>query len=86
MGCGCIRKSLAVQGCEIELMNTNRDQIVTLETEGGLRAKIRGITRDWGLLQAEELGWEDRPTGHVVSLQTDSNSFDFFRGLIKRKV
>jgi len=63
-----------------------RDQIVTLETEGGSRARIKGITRDWGLLLADELGWEDRPTGHTVSLQSDSNSFDFFRGLVKRKV
>ncbi|KAI9729706.1 MAG: biotin holocarboxylase synthetase [Cirrosporium novae-zelandiae] len=62
------------------------DQIVTLETEGGARARIKGITRDWGLLLAEELGWEDRPTGKVWALQTDSNSFDFFKGLVKRKV
>jgi biotin--protein ligase len=62
------------------------DQIVTLETHEGARAKIKGITRDWGLLLAEELGWEDRPTGRVVSLQSDSNSFDFFKGLIRRKV
>ena len=62
------------------------DQIVTLEAEGGQRARIRGITRDWGLLVAEELGWEDRGTGRVWTLQSDSNSFDFFRGLVKRKV
>lgn len=62
------------------------DQIVTLEAEGGVRARIKGITRDWGLLLAEELGWEDRPTGKVWSLQSDSNSFDFFQGLVKRKV
>jgi biotin--protein ligase len=62
------------------------DQIVTLETEGGMKAKIKGITRDWGLLLAEELGWEDRPTGKLVTLQSDSNSFDFFRGLVRRKV
>ncbi|KAJ4315313.1 biotin holocarboxylase synthetase [Neodidymelliopsis sp. IMI 364377] len=62
------------------------DQIVELESEGGVRAKIKGITRDWGLLLAEELGWQDRPTGKVVSLQSDSNSFDFFRGLVRRKV
>lgn len=62
------------------------DQIVTLETEGGIRARIKGITRDWGLLLAEELGFEDRGTGRVVSLQSDSNSFDFFRGLVRRKV
>ncbi|KAF2872071.1 biotin-protein ligase [Massariosphaeria phaeospora] len=62
------------------------DQIVTLETHEGVRARIKGITRDWGLLLAEELGWEDRPTGRVVSLQSDSNSFDFFKGLVRRKV
>lgn len=62
------------------------DQIVTLESEGGVKAKIKGITRDWGLLLAEELGWEDRPTGRMVTLQSDSNSFDFFRGLVRRKV
>lgn len=61
------------------------NQIVTLVGEGGVRAKIKGITRDWGLLRAEELGWEDRPTGKVWELQTDSNSFDFFKGLVKRK-
>ncbi|MCJ1310787.1 biotin holocarboxylase synthetase [Agyrium rufum] len=62
------------------------EQIVTLETEGGMRARIKGISRDWGLLVAEELGWEDRPTGRLVQLQSDSNSFDFFRGLLKRKI
>ncbi|KAK4893869.1 biotin holocarboxylase synthetase [Elasticomyces elasticus] len=62
------------------------DQIVTLETEGGARARIMGITSDWGLLIAEELGWEDRPTGKKFSLQSDSNSFDFFKGLLKRKI
>ena len=62
------------------------DQIVTIETDGGTRARIKGITRDWGLLVAEELGWEDRGTGRLVQLQSDSNSFDFFKGLLKRKV
>jgi biotin--protein ligase len=62
------------------------DQVVTLESEGSIRARIKGITRDWGLLLAEELGWEDRATGRVVQLQSDSNSFDFFRGLVRRKV
>ncbi|MCJ1472751.1 biotin holocarboxylase synthetase [Lambiella insularis] len=62
------------------------DQIVTLEAEGGIKARIKGITRDWGLLVAEELGWEDRPTGKMIQLQSDSNSFDFFKGLLKRKV
>ena len=62
------------------------DQVVTLEAEGGVKARIKGITRDWGLLIAEELGWEDRPTGKLIQLQSDSNSFDFFKGLVKRKV
>ncbi|MCJ1449964.1 biotin holocarboxylase synthetase [Mycoblastus sanguinarius] len=60
-------------------------QVVTLEAEGGVRARIKGITSDWGLLLAEELAWEDRPTGKVWQLQSDSNSFDFFKGLVKRK-
>ena len=63
------------------------DQIVTVETEpGSPRAKIKGVTRDYGLLIAEELGWEDRPTGKTFTLMSDSNSFDFFKGLLKRKV
>ena len=62
------------------------DQVVTLENEGGVRARIKGITTDWGLLVAEELGWEDKPTGKKFQLQSDSNSFDFLRGLMKRKV
>ncbi|CAI6340416.1 unnamed protein product [Periconia digitata] len=63
-------------------------QIVDLETDeaSGMRARIKGITRDWGLLLAEELGWQDRPTGRMVALQSDSNSFDFFRGLVRRKI
>jgi biotin---protein ligase len=61
------------------------DQIVTLEAEAGQRARIKGITRDYGLLIAEELGWEDRPTGKRFELQSDANSFDFFKGLVKRK-
>lgn len=61
------------------------DQIVTLEAEAGQKARIKGITRDYGLLIAEELGWEDRPTGKRFELQSDANSFDFFKGLVKRK-
>lgn len=62
------------------------DQIVTLEEENGARARIRGITRDYGLLLAEELSWDDRSTGRTWQLQGDYNSFDFFHGLVKRKV
>lgn len=62
------------------------DQLVTLETHDGMKARIKGITRDWGLLLAEEVGWEDRSTGRMISLQSDGNSFDFFKGLVRRKV
>ena len=62
------------------------DQIVTLEADGGVKAQIKGITRDWGLLIAEELGWEDQGTGKLWTLQPDSNSFDFFKGLVKKKL
>ncbi|KAL3470175.1 biotin-protein ligase [Aspergillus californicus] len=64
-------------------LHTN--QIVTLEAEG-TRARIKGVTRDYGLLLAEELKWDDRPTGRVLQLQSDSNSFDFMKGLVKRKI
>lgn len=61
-------------------------QIVTLEAEGGARARIVGITRDWGMLRAEDLNSDDRPTGKMWALQSDENSFDFFKGLVRRKV
>ncbi|KAI0014873.1 class II aaRS and biotin synthetase [Xylariomycetidae sp. FL0641] len=61
-------------------------QLVTLEAEGGVKARIVGITTDWGMLKAEELGKYDRPTGKVWALQSDENSFDFFKGLVKRKI
>ncbi|KAI1814207.1 class II aaRS and biotin synthetase [Poronia punctata] len=61
-------------------------QIVTLETEGGVKARILGITTDWGMLKAEEIGRDGQPTGKTFALQSDENSFDFFRGLVKRKL
>lgn len=61
------------------------NQIVRLEMEGGAKARIRGITMDWGLLKADELDEKDRPTGRVFTLYTDSNSFDFLKGLLKKK-
>ncbi|KAF7188684.1 Biotin--protein ligase [Pseudocercospora fuligena] len=62
------------------------DQVVTLETEGGAKAKIKGITTDWGLLVAEGLDFDGRLTGKRFELQSDSNSFDFLKGLLKKKV
>lgn len=70
-------------------LHTN--QIVTLEAEGGVRARVLGITRDWGMLKAEELKDDGvngalRSTGKVFALQSDENSFDFWKGLVKRKM
>lgn len=67
------------------------DQVVTLEAEGGVQARVLGITTDWGMLKAEELKADGingalRPTGKVWALQSDENSFDFWRGLVRRKV
>ena len=66
------------------------EQVVTLETEGGLKARIKGITRDWGQLVAEEILGGDGVTreraGRRIELQSDGNSFDFLRGLVRRKV
>lgn len=66
------------------------DQVVTLETEGGRRARIKGITKDGGCLVAEEIlggdGFTRERAGRRVELQSDGNSFDFFKGLIMRKV
>jgi biotin--protein ligase len=59
-------------------------QTVTLEMEGGAKGRVIGVTRDWGLLKVEELR-DGKPTGKVWSLMSDGNSFDFFRGLLKRK-
>ncbi|KAG8530034.1 uncharacterized protein KY384_005516 [Bacidia gigantensis] len=85
-------KAFTVTGFNKDLEETyykywlHSDQVVTLETEGGARARIKGISSDWGLLVAEELGQNDRATGKRFQLQSDSNSFDFFKGLVKRKM
>ncbi|KAK4248049.1 biotin-protein ligase [Corynascus novoguineensis] len=70
-------------------LHTN--QIVTLEAEGGVKARVVGITRDWGMLMAEEvtdngINGALRSTGKVWALQSDENSFDFWKGLVKRKI
>ncbi|KAF6816364.1 biotin-protein ligase ligase [Colletotrichum sojae] len=61
-------------------------QVVTLEAEAGARARIVGITRDWGMLKAVEVDAEGRETGRNWALQSDENSFDFWKGLVKRKL
>lgn len=70
-------------------LHTN--QLVTLEAEGGVKARVVGITTDWGMLKAEEVADDGingalRGTGKVWALQSDENSFDYWRGLVKRKI
>ena len=43
-------------------------------------AIVQGITPDWGLLRVRELG-----TNKMWTLQSDENSFDYWKGLIRRK-
>ncbi|KAG8631842.1 hypothetical protein KVT40_000982 [Elsinoe batatas] len=55
----------------------------------GEKCVVRGISADWGLLVVEEVVGEEgkeRGTGRTWELQSDSNSFDFFKGLLKRKM
>ncbi|KAH3680949.1 hypothetical protein WICMUC_000092 [Wickerhamomyces mucosus] len=61
------------------------DQIVRLQDHGLIKAKITGITEDFGLLKAEAIDFYNRPTGQKYLLQPDGNSFDMFKGLISRK-
>lgn len=62
-------------------------QIVTLVDHFNARAKITGITDDYGLLIAKELvpGSDSQFTGTIYHLQPDGNTFDIFRGLISKK-
>ncbi|KOS19981.1 Biotin--protein ligase [Escovopsis weberi] len=60
-------------------------QAITLEAEGGARARVIGITRDWGMLRVEETDREGRGTGKIWGLQSDENSFDYWKGLVRRK-
>lgn len=60
-------------------------QSITLEAEGGVKARVVGITRDWGMLRVEETDSEGRGNGKVWSLQSDENSFDYWKGLVRRK-
>ncbi|GAV54928.1 hypothetical protein ZYGR_0AS02510 [Zygosaccharomyces rouxii] len=63
------------------------NQVVTLNNHNDTRAKIVGITEDYGLLIAKELvpGSNSEFTGSVYHLQPDGNSLDVFKGLISKK-
>ncbi|EGX91161.1 biotin apo-protein ligase, putative [Cordyceps militaris CM01] len=60
-------------------------QEITLEAEAGTRARVLGITRDWGMLRVEETDRDGRGTGRIWSLQSDENSFDYWKGLVRRR-
>jgi len=60
----------------------------------GNRGIVRGISSEWGNLTVAEIsdesrGWsnsqENHTTGKTWELQSDCNSFDFFKGLLKIK-
>lgn len=61
-------------------------QLVTLEAEGNVHARVIGITRDWGMLHVEQTDREGRGMGKMWALQSDENSFDYWKGLVRRKV
>lgn len=63
------------------------NQIVTLNNHNDARAKIVGITEDYGLLIAKELvsGSNSEFTGSTYHLQPDGNSLEVFKGLISKK-
>uniref|UniRef100_A0A060TDA3 ARAD1D41668p n=1 Tax=Blastobotrys adeninivorans TaxID=409370 RepID=A0A060TDA3_BLAAD len=58
---------------------------VTLEQHDNVKAVIQGISSDAGMLVVEEIDSIGRGTGIKYELQPDGNSFDMFRGLLKRK-
>lgn len=66
----------------------HNNQIVTLTDHNNIRAKIVGITKDYGLLIAKELvtGTNTQFTGNTYHLQPDGNTFEIFKGLISKKV
>lgn len=64
----------------------HNDQIISLQEEGGIQARIRGVSHDWGMLVVEEQGLgSGRPTGRRFEVTSDGNSFDYMRGLVRRK-
>lgn len=61
------------------------DKIVTLEQYNNVKAKIKGISPDFGMLVVEEVDRHNTPLGKIYQLQPDGNSFDMMKGLLKRK-
>ncbi|KAI8337315.1 biotin-protein ligase [Blakeslea trispora] len=57
------------------------DKIITLTTHDDEKARIVGITRDYGMLEAVSI----RDPRKRFTLQPDGNSFDMLKGLIIKK-
>ncbi|CAI2178702.1 10554_t:CDS:2 [Funneliformis geosporum] len=62
----------------------HKDQIVTLEAFNNRRARIIGITTDYGFLKARFISEDDDNLEEII-LQPDGNSFDMMKGMISRK-
>lgn len=60
-------------------------KIVTLEQYENVKAIIRGVSKDYGMLVVEEVDRNNRPLGKIFELQPDGNSFDMLKGLLKKK-
>lgn len=59
----------------------NSDKLVTLTTHNDEKAKIIGITSDYGMLEAVSINDPKKK----FTLQPDGNSFDMLKGLIIKK-
>lgn len=57
------------------------DKLVTLTTHDDEKARIVGITSDYGLLEAVSVNDPKKK----FTLQPDGNSFDMLKGLILKK-
>ena len=62
-----------------------RNQIVTLETHNNQKARIIGITSDFGSLKASTINDDNDNLEEIITLQPDGNSFDMMKGMISRK-
>ena len=63
----------------------HRNQIVTLETRNNQRARIIGVTSDFGLLKVNTINDDNDNLEEIITLQPDGNSFDMMKGMISHK-
>jgi biotin--protein ligase len=63
------------------------NQLITLKDQGGIRARILGITADYGLLEvvAVDDNNQELVPRQLYQLQPDGNSFDLMHNMISRK-